>query len=138
MTFCGLVYHLAADQNLEETRNKKKYFSNKGETNNQWSKSFHWYKTEERFIGTKKSPTNDDKCDCCFFNYFIAKSMKKSDWVCCQKYYVCYMKHAWVRKARGIHLWLMPLIRNVRPSDRNCEYGGTFSITCKEISNFFL
>jgi hypothetical protein len=27
VTFCGLVYHLAADQNLEETRNKKSIFS---------------------------------------------------------------------------------------------------------------
>jgi len=26
VTFCGLVYHLAADQNLEETRNKKVFF----------------------------------------------------------------------------------------------------------------
>jgi len=26
VTFCALVYHLAADQNLEETRNKKVFF----------------------------------------------------------------------------------------------------------------
>jgi hypothetical protein len=31
----------------------------------------------------------------------------------------------------------MPLIRIVPPSDRDCTYGGTFMINCKEYSNFY-
>jgi len=36
----------------------------------------------------------------------------------------------------AIHLWSIPLSRTVSPSDRNCTYGGTFSINCKEFSHF--
>ena len=41
----------------------------------------------------------NDKCDCCYLNYFIVKSMKKSGWVCCQKYKV--LKHEIRVSAKG-------------------------------------
>jgi hypothetical protein len=42
----------------------------------------------------------------------------------------------WCERQEAIYMW-MSLVGIVQPSDRNCTYGGTFSINCKEFSNFF-
>jgi hypothetical protein len=84
----------------------------------------------------KKLSAKEGKCDCCFLNYFIAKSTKKVTGCVTTNVMSGTTKYVLVREARGIPLWLVPLIRIVRPSDRNCAYGGTFSINCTEISDF--
>jgi hypothetical protein len=85
----------------------------------------------------RKLPAKDDKCDCCFLNCFIAKSTKKVTVCVTRNVMSGTTKYALVRETRCIHLWLVPLIRIVRPSDRNCAYGGAFSIICTEIFNFY-
>jgi hypothetical protein len=85
----------------------------------------HFYKKK------KKLPDKDDECDLCFLNYFTAKSMNKVIGCVVRNVMSGATKCALVRKARdNVHM--------ADSTDCNCTYGGTFSINCKEFSNFLI